>query len=345
MFTTRPELTGDFGMVASTHWLASATGMSVLERGGNASTPRSPPASSSRSSSRTSTARAVRSRSCSGPRPTGARVGLRPGRRPGRGDRAALHRARPRPRARHGPAARRGARGVRRVDAAAGALGHLVRGGRPGTGHPLRREAAFPLLERVADTRSARSRDMFRDALADVGRGLAARRAACPPRAADLTNPVLAAHVPAAASRRPRRRAVREAPDRRRARRAGTAGFVAEAIGDVLRGHRGHGLLRPRPLRAADRRRPRAAGSATVEEPRHLRLPRPHRAARPGPWGQGPVFLQQLALLDGYDLGADGPRLRRLGAHRHRGRQTRLRRPRGLVRRPATWPTCPSTAC
>lgn len=36
VFTTRPELTGDFGMVASTHWLASATGMGVLERGGNA---------------------------------------------------------------------------------------------------------------------------------------------------------------------------------------------------------------------------------------------------------------------------------------------------------------------
>lgn len=35
-FTTRPQLRGDFGMVASTHWLASATGMSVLERGGNA---------------------------------------------------------------------------------------------------------------------------------------------------------------------------------------------------------------------------------------------------------------------------------------------------------------------
>ncbi|WP_040703111.1 gamma-glutamyltransferase, partial [Nocardiopsis salina] len=34
--TTRPQLRGDFGMVASTHWLASATGMSVLERGGNA---------------------------------------------------------------------------------------------------------------------------------------------------------------------------------------------------------------------------------------------------------------------------------------------------------------------
>jgi gamma-glutamyltranspeptidase/glutathione hydrolase len=36
VFTTRPELRGTVGMVASTHWLASATGMSVLESGGNA---------------------------------------------------------------------------------------------------------------------------------------------------------------------------------------------------------------------------------------------------------------------------------------------------------------------
>ena len=35
-FTTRPELRGTFGMVASTHWLASSAGMGVLERGGNA---------------------------------------------------------------------------------------------------------------------------------------------------------------------------------------------------------------------------------------------------------------------------------------------------------------------
>ncbi|HEY2355735.1 MAG TPA: gamma-glutamyltransferase family protein [Gaiellaceae bacterium] len=34
--TTRPELRGSFGMVASTHWLASAAGMAVLEQGGNA---------------------------------------------------------------------------------------------------------------------------------------------------------------------------------------------------------------------------------------------------------------------------------------------------------------------
>ncbi|HZT14383.1 MAG TPA: gamma-glutamyltransferase family protein [Gaiellaceae bacterium] len=35
-FTTRPELRGTFGAVASTHWLATAAGMAVLERGGNA---------------------------------------------------------------------------------------------------------------------------------------------------------------------------------------------------------------------------------------------------------------------------------------------------------------------
>ena len=35
-FTTRPELLGTHGMVASTHWLASQSGMAVLEAGGNA---------------------------------------------------------------------------------------------------------------------------------------------------------------------------------------------------------------------------------------------------------------------------------------------------------------------
>jgi len=35
-FTTRPELMGTFGMVTSTHWLATAAGMAMYERGGNA---------------------------------------------------------------------------------------------------------------------------------------------------------------------------------------------------------------------------------------------------------------------------------------------------------------------
>jgi gamma-glutamyltranspeptidase/glutathione hydrolase len=36
MFTTRPTLRGTFGMVSSTHWLASASAMAVLEDDGNA---------------------------------------------------------------------------------------------------------------------------------------------------------------------------------------------------------------------------------------------------------------------------------------------------------------------
>ena len=35
-FTTRPEIHGTFGVVASTHWIATAVGMGILERGGNA---------------------------------------------------------------------------------------------------------------------------------------------------------------------------------------------------------------------------------------------------------------------------------------------------------------------
>ena len=36
MFTTRPEVVGTFGVVTSTHWLATAAGMAILEQGGNA---------------------------------------------------------------------------------------------------------------------------------------------------------------------------------------------------------------------------------------------------------------------------------------------------------------------
>ena len=36
MFTTRPEIAGTFGVAASTHWIGSQVAMAVLERGGNA---------------------------------------------------------------------------------------------------------------------------------------------------------------------------------------------------------------------------------------------------------------------------------------------------------------------
>ena len=35
-FTTRPEIRGTFGAVASTHWIATAVGFGILEKGGNA---------------------------------------------------------------------------------------------------------------------------------------------------------------------------------------------------------------------------------------------------------------------------------------------------------------------
>src|SRR2546421_4154082 len=35
-FTSRPEIEGTFGVVTSTHWIATAVGMGILEKGGNA---------------------------------------------------------------------------------------------------------------------------------------------------------------------------------------------------------------------------------------------------------------------------------------------------------------------
>ncbi len=35
-FTTRPEIEGTFGVIAATHWIATAVGMAILEKGGNA---------------------------------------------------------------------------------------------------------------------------------------------------------------------------------------------------------------------------------------------------------------------------------------------------------------------
>ena len=121
MFTTRPELAGTFGMVASTHWLASAAGMAILERGGNAFD----------AAAAVGFTLHVCEPHMNGPGgevPGDLRDRRRPdptrplwtGCRAGRGDRRAVPAARARPRARHRPARRdRARRGRRLADAPA----------------------------------------------------------------------------------------------------------------------------------------------------------------------------------------------------------------------------------
>ncbi len=88
------------------------------------------------------------------------------------------------------------------------------------------------------------------------------------------------------------------------ARRTWYEGFVAEAIDafcagtevmDVT-GHRHRGLLTGEDL---------AAWRASVETPLTFDY-QGLTVCKTGPWGQGPVFLAQLSLLDGFDLAAMG---------------------------------------
>ena len=87
--------------------------------------------------------------------------------------------------------------------------------------------------------------------------------------------------------------------------RAWYRGFVAEAVDRFFRstdvldvsGRRHRGLL------AAD---DFARWSATVEDPVAYDY-HGHTVLKCGPWSQGPVFLQQLALLRGFDIGAMDP--------------------------------------
>ena len=82
-------------------------------------------------------------------------------------------------------------------------------------------------------------------------------------------------------------------------------GFVAEAIDRFCRtnevmdvsGRRHRGLLTGQDM---------AGWKATYEEPLTYDY-RNYTVCKTGPWGQGPVFLQQLALLKGFDLDAMDP--------------------------------------
>ncbi len=136
--------------------------------------------------------------------------------------------------------------------------------------------------------------------------------------------------------RRPRRR------DRARAK-AWSQGFVAEAIDKFCRtqevmdvsGSPHRGVL------SAD---DMARWQPTVEAPLTYDYGR-YTVCKAGVWSQGPVTLQQLALLKGFELdGLDptGPEFIHLQIECC---QARLRRPREVLRRPQVQPTSRSRRC
>ena len=284
MFTTRPELSGTFGMVASTHWLASAAGMAVLEHGGNAFD----------AAVAAGFALQVVEPHLNGPGGEVPMLIWRDGRPHvvcGQG---------PAPRAATIAAYRE--RGLDLVPGT-GPLAACVPGSFDawmlllrdfGTISP--REAlhyaiayardGFPAMPGIAGAIAA-VEERFREAwTASAELWLPA-----PEVGARLRNPTLAATYERLVDEAEAAGSEREAQIDA-ARRAWREGFVAEAI---VAHH--DGLLDAEDL---------AAYRATIEEPVSLGF-RGWTVFKTGPWGQGPVLLQQLALLDGFDLEAMEP--------------------------------------
>ncbi|MBC8747615.1 MULTISPECIES: gamma-glutamyltransferase family protein [Paraburkholderia] len=300
-FTTRPELIGTFGMVASTHWLASASAMAVLEKGGNAFDAAAaagfvlqivephlngpggelPVVFYS--------AREERARILCGQGVTPARMTIERMRKmgldvvPGTGLLPAV------------------------VPGAFGAWMALLRdyGQLPleevlsyAIGYA---ESGYPVLPRMASSILA-IQDFFRtEWTTSAEQWLRNGEAPMPNQL--FANPAIAETY---------KRILREANTRNdraeqceRARDAFYRGFVADAIDQYFRstavldtsGLRNSGLLDAGDL---------ARWEPTYEEPVSYDYAG-MRVHKTGPWGQGPMFLQQLALLKGFDLGAMDP--------------------------------------
>jgi len=296
-FTTRPQLAGTFGMVASTHWLATGAGMAVLEAGG---------AAFDAAAAAGLVLQVVEphmnglggevpvigyAAPDGGPRPPGVFVLDGQGPAPG--------------------------------SATLEAFGNLGLDLVPGNGLLaacvpaafgtwlllLERHGRLPLRE-VMKYAIGYARDGYPVA-AGVSAGIAAAEplfrehwptsaevylgGGVPAPGSRFANPALAATyqriLDEAEAAGPGREQQIEA-----ARLAFYQGFVAEAIGAYLAraevmdltGQRNRGLLSPADL-AAWRARPEAP--VTLD---FMGL----TVCKTGPWGQGPVFLQQLALLD-----------------------------------------------
>ena len=296
MTTTRPQLAGTFGMVASTHWLASAAGMAVLEGGGNAFDAAvavgfalqvvephlNGPGGEVPILLYSAAQDEVLVVAGQGPAPAAATIprfrelGLELV--PGTGLLAACV-----------PGAFDAWLLLLR-DFGTLSLGEVLE---PALGYA---ESGYPVVPGICSAIAA-VEELFRSEWTE-----SARLFLPVPRAGSLLrNLDLAAtygRLLAEAGGGARERQIDAA------REAFYCGFVAQAIADYLEdaeamdtsGRRHRGLLSGHDL---------GSWQASVERPVELDY-RGWRVFKTGPWGQGPVFLQQLALLEGFELGEMG---------------------------------------
>ncbi len=301
-FTSRPEIVGTFGVVASTHWLGTAAGMAMLERGGNACDAAVAagftlqvaephlvgPAGEAPILLYSAKEKRVDVICGQGVAPAAATLGaykdLGLDLVPGTGLLAAVV-----------PGAfdawmllLRDYGTMEVADVLEIAIGYA--------------EAGCPLVSRACDA-IATVADLFRSEWpSSAAVFLPGGRAPEPFQL--FRNPTLAGTY---------RRIIEEARAHGRtreariegARNAWYRGFVAEAIDAFCRnteamdtsGRRHRGLLTGDDM---------ANWSASVERPLTYDY-HGYTLCKTGPWGQGPVALQQLALLNGFDLGGMGP--------------------------------------
>jgi gamma-glutamyltranspeptidase / glutathione hydrolase len=302
--TSRPELKGTFGAISSTHWLASAAGMATLERGGNAFDAAvaagfvlqvvephyNGPGGEVSILARSADSRSVTAICGQGPMPRAATIehfrdlGLQ--QIPGSG---LL------------PACVPGAFGAwLRLLAEYGTM-HLREVLQYAIGYA---SDGFPMLPGMAQTISALC-DFFVHEWPESariylpnGRLLTAGSRFCNPALADTFGRILTEAEAASPNRESQIAAAHD---------AFYQGFVAESIeafvaaSEVLdaTGRRNRALLTAQDL---------ADWSPQVEPAVSHGYRNSYQVFKPGPWSQGPVFLQQLALLDGFDLRAIGSR-------------------------------------